>query len=108
MRDLDFIRLQNIGNRLLELCLQKNLTQKELAFLVDVEISQITRIERGIINTSILSLMRTTDALEISISDFLKILILQTKKSIRKRQHRNNNSCHENLVGNRQKPVLSV
>lgn len=70
MRDLDFIRLQNIGGRLRELRLQKNLTQKELAFLVDVEISQITRIERGIINTSILNLMRITDALEISISDF--------------------------------------
>ncbi|QIY91070.1 helix-turn-helix domain-containing protein [Chryseobacterium gallinarum] len=37
-----------------------------------MEISQITRIERGIINTSILSLMRIADALEISISEFLK------------------------------------
>ncbi len=74
MGDLDFIRLQNIGRRLQELRLQKNLTQKELAFLVDVEISQITRIERGIINTSVLNLMRITDALEISISDFFKDL----------------------------------
>lgn len=74
MRDLDFIRLQKIGRRLQELRLQKNLTQKELAFLVDVEISQITRIERGIINTSVLNLMRITDALEISISDFFKDL----------------------------------
>ncbi|MDF2933557.1 MAG: family transcriptional regulator [Chryseobacterium sp.] len=72
MKDLDLIRLKKIGRRLLELRLQKNLTQKELAFLVDVEISQITRIERGIINTSILNLMRITDALEISISEFLK------------------------------------
>ncbi|MCL8536818.1 MULTISPECIES: helix-turn-helix domain-containing protein [Chryseobacterium] len=44
----------------------------ELTFIVDVEISQITRIERGIINTSILSLMRIADALEISINEFLK------------------------------------
>jgi transcriptional regulator with XRE-family HTH domain len=72
VKDLDLIRLKKIGRRLLELRLQKNLTQKELAFLVDVEISQITRIERGIINTSILNLMRITDALEISISEFLK------------------------------------
>lgn len=72
MKDLDFIRLQAIGRRLRELRLQKNLTQKELAFIVDVEISQITRIERGIINTSILNLMKIADALEISISDFLK------------------------------------
>ncbi|WP_083672310.1 helix-turn-helix domain-containing protein [Chryseobacterium sp. RU37D] len=51
---------------------QKNLTQKELAFMVDVEISQITRIERGIINTSVLNLMKITDALEISMSEFFK------------------------------------
>lgn len=72
MKDLDLVRLKKIGNRLQELRLQKNLTQKELAFLVDVEISQITRIERGIINTSVLNLMRITDALEISVSDFFK------------------------------------
>lgn len=72
MKDLDLVRLKKIGQRLQELRLQKKLTQKELAFLVDVEISQITRIERGIINTSILNLMRIADALEISISDFLK------------------------------------
>lgn len=74
MKDLDSIRLKTIGKRLQELRLQKNLTQKDLAFLVDVEISQITRIERGIINTSILNLMRIADALEISICDFLKDL----------------------------------
>jgi transcriptional regulator with XRE-family HTH domain len=70
--DLDLIRLKKIGSRLQELRLQKNLTQKELAFIVDIEISQITRIERGIINTSILNLMKISDALEISMSDFFK------------------------------------
>ncbi|WP_426477177.1 helix-turn-helix domain-containing protein [Chryseobacterium sp. CBSDS_008] len=74
MKDSDQIILKKIGERLQEARLQKNLTQKELAFMVDVEISQITRIERGVINTSVLSLMRITDALEISISDFLKDL----------------------------------
>lgn len=72
MKDLESIRLKKIGERLQKLRLQKNLTQKELAFMIDVEISQITRIERGIINTSILSLMKIADALEISISEFLK------------------------------------
>ena len=74
VKDSDQIILKKIGERLQEARLQKNLTQKELAFMVDVEISQITRIERGVINTSVLSLMRITDALEISISDFLKDL----------------------------------
>jgi transcriptional regulator with XRE-family HTH domain len=72
VEDLSLIRLNKIGSRLQELRLQKNLTQKELAFIVDVEISQITRIERGIINTSILNLMKIADALEISMSDFFK------------------------------------
>ncbi|WP_051289409.1 helix-turn-helix domain-containing protein [Chryseobacterium daeguense] len=72
MEDLDSIQLKKIGNRLQELRLQKNLTQKELAFLVDVEISQITRIERGIINTSVLNLMKVVNALEISMSEFFK------------------------------------
>jgi transcriptional regulator with XRE-family HTH domain len=74
VKDSDQIILKKIGERLQETRVQKKLTQKELAFMVDVEISQITRIERGVINTSVLSLLRITDALEISISDFLKDL----------------------------------
>ncbi|RQO41722.1 XRE family transcriptional regulator [Chryseobacterium sp. KBW03] len=74
VKDSDQIILKKIGERLQQTRVQKNLTQKELAFMVDVEISQITRIERGVINTSILSLLRITDVLEISISDFLKDL----------------------------------
>ena len=72
MKDLDLIQLKKIGKRVQELRLKKNLTQKELAFIVDVEISQITRIERGIINTSILNLMKIVNALEISMSEFFK------------------------------------
>ena len=72
MKDQDSIKLKKIGNRLQEVRLRKNLTQKELAFIVDVEISQITRIERGIINTSVLNLVKITDALEISMSEFFK------------------------------------
>ena len=77
VKDLDSIQLQKIGSRLQELRLQKNLTQKELAFMLDVEISQITRIERGIINTSILNLIKIVDALEISMSDFFKDIELK-------------------------------
>lgn len=72
MKSSDEIRLKKIGEKLQKLRVEKKLTQKELAFMLDVEISQITRIERGIINTSILNIMRIADALEISVSDFLK------------------------------------
>ncbi|WP_294234710.1 helix-turn-helix transcriptional regulator [uncultured Chryseobacterium sp.] len=74
MKDLDAIQLKKIGRRVQELRQERNLTQKELAFAVDVEISQITRIERGIINTSILNLMKIVDALEISMSEFFKVI----------------------------------
>ncbi|WP_143884785.1 helix-turn-helix domain-containing protein [Chryseobacterium binzhouense] len=70
--DLDLKKLKKIGNRLKKIRLQKNLTQKDLAFLIDVEISQITRIERGIINTSILNIIKISEALEIPLSDFFK------------------------------------
>lgn len=72
VKDLDLKKLKKIGNRLKKIRLQKNLTQKDLAFLIDVEISQITRIERGIINTSILNIIKISEALEIPLSDFFK------------------------------------
>lgn len=64
------IQLKKIGKRIKELRLQKRMTQKELAFQLDVEISQITRIERGIINTSILNILKICNVLEITPSEF--------------------------------------
>ena len=43
-----------------------------LAFMLDIEISQITRIERGIINTSILNILKIIDALEVSATEFFQ------------------------------------
>ena len=43
----------------------KNITQEELAFLTELEFSQIGRIERGIINTSISNVFCIAEALKV-------------------------------------------
>lgn len=72
MKEMDSIILRSIGEKIREIRLQKKLTQKELAFILDIEISQITRIETGKINTSIINLIKIAKALEINISELLK------------------------------------
>ena len=62
--------LIQFGNTLRKLRLEKGLTQEQLANELGVEISQISRIERGVINTSITNLYAISSALNIDISDF--------------------------------------
>lgn len=64
--------LKNFGSRLRELRLEKNFSQERLANELGVEVSQISRIERGQINTSIAMLYDISKALEINISDFFE------------------------------------
>ncbi|MBK8563006.1 MAG: helix-turn-helix transcriptional regulator [Saprospiraceae bacterium] len=45
--------IKAFGQRLRELRLAKGFTQEQLAYSSDLEFSQISRIERGVINTSI-------------------------------------------------------
>ena len=50
-KDIEF--LKNFGLRLKELRSEKNISQAQLAFEAKIETSQISRIERGLINTTI-------------------------------------------------------
>jgi len=45
------------------------MTQEKLAFSVGIEISQISRIERGILNTSISTVKAIANALDIPVKD---------------------------------------
>ncbi|GAA4890280.1 hypothetical protein GCM10023311_13090 [Flaviramulus aquimarinus] len=47
----------------------RGFTQAELANDIGIEISQISRIERGIINTSVSTIYEISQALKIEISD---------------------------------------
>ncbi|MEQ1745776.1 MAG: helix-turn-helix transcriptional regulator [Saprospiraceae bacterium] len=62
--------LQALGSRLRDLRRLRGLSQEELAWKADVELSQISRIERGVINTSIGQLLNIVDALDISLTEF--------------------------------------
>jgi transcriptional regulator with XRE-family HTH domain len=58
--------LKNFGKRVKSLRLRENFTQEKLAFTLGMEISQISRIERGIINTSLLNIIKIAETLNIS------------------------------------------
>lgn len=64
--------LEAFGRNLRLLRKSKGLTQEQLANEIDVEISQISRIERGVINTSISNLNSISKALNIKISDLFE------------------------------------
>jgi transcriptional regulator with XRE-family HTH domain len=57
--------IKAFGKHLREIRKEKKMTQEQLAFSADLEISQISRIERGIINTSISQILQIAMALGI-------------------------------------------
>ena len=63
------IILTQFGNTLRKLRLEKGFTQEQLANELGVEISQISRIERGVINTSITNLYAISRVLNIEVSE---------------------------------------
>lgn len=56
--------LKQFGRHLKELRKKKHITQEELAYRTEMELSQIGRIERGTINTSISNVHAIALALE--------------------------------------------
>ena len=63
--------LIKVGNHIRALRLSKNLSQEELAFASDLDITQIGRIERGKVNTSICVLQRIARALNVPLHELL-------------------------------------
>ena len=70
LTDKEFIN--TFGKNLRKIRKEKGLTQQDLANDIDVEISQISRIERGIINTSIATANTLARALKIEVSELFK------------------------------------
>jgi transcriptional regulator with XRE-family HTH domain len=58
--------LKHFGERLKQLRKSKNMSQEDLAWKTGFELSQIGRIERGVINTSLSHLAKIAEALEVS------------------------------------------
>jgi transcriptional regulator with XRE-family HTH domain len=65
------IFLLKLGEHIRAIRVSKNITQEQLANEIGAEISQISRIERGIINTSIANLQNISKVLEIPLKDLL-------------------------------------
>jgi transcriptional regulator with XRE-family HTH domain len=64
--------LKKFGSRVRELRLEKNFSQERLANELGVEVSQISRIERGVINTSIIMLYSISQVLECKVADLFE------------------------------------
>ncbi|WP_430399921.1 helix-turn-helix domain-containing protein [Flavobacterium sp.] len=62
--------LKEFGANLRKLRLKKGFTQESLANELGVEISQISRIERGVINTSVTTMYAISKILEVNTDDF--------------------------------------
>ena len=65
----DIAFLKSFGKRLKQLRKEKGISQAQLAFEANTEISQISRIERGIINTTIANAKLLSKILEVPITD---------------------------------------
>ena len=70
LRDDEF--LKEFGIYLRETREKLDLTQQEVADRMDVEVMQVSRIERGIVNTSISMIKEIAECLEIPLYDLFK------------------------------------
>ncbi|RKS01446.1 helix-turn-helix domain-containing protein [Flavobacterium sp. 102] len=65
--------LVKFGGNLRKLRLEKGFTQEQLANELGVEVSQISRIERGVINTSVIMLYSISHILNIPVATFFDL-----------------------------------
>lgn len=68
----DIFFLKVFGQNVRKIRKDKGLTQEQLSNDLGMEISQISRIERGVVNTSILNITKIAQVLEIDIEDLFK------------------------------------
>ena len=61
--------LKKVGGNLRRIRQEKGLTMEQLAHEAEIEYRQLGRIERGEINTSILSLLRICQALHVDVDN---------------------------------------
>jgi transcriptional regulator with XRE-family HTH domain len=65
-------RLIKLGARIKQIRTKKNISQNELALMCEIEKSNMSRLESGQGNPTILTLFKICDALEISIEELFK------------------------------------
>ena len=73
MRNVEDVKyLKKFGENVKMIRISKGFTQQYLADNLNVEISQISRLERGILNTSIINIKNIAVALEVDAGDLFK------------------------------------
>jgi transcriptional regulator with XRE-family HTH domain len=65
----EILLLKLIGEKIRQKRIESNLSQENLSYDANIPRNQIGRIERGEINTTIISLYKICNALEINIKD---------------------------------------
>jgi len=68
-KNIDYVFLKNFGSNLKRIREEHHFTQAQLAIDCDFDVSVISRIERGAVNTSLHNLKMIADALSIEIFD---------------------------------------
>jgi len=61
--------LKQFGNNLRKIRLSKSMSQEDLAFEADLDLTQIGRVERGVTNTSLSLASKIAKALKIPVKD---------------------------------------
>lgn len=69
-----------IGERIAQLRKAKNLSQQQFSYEAEIERSYLTHVEKGRKNISIDTLIKITNALEISLNDFFNAEIFKSGK----------------------------
>lgn len=71
-KKVDGEQIKALGKRIARIRKSKHITQEELADVCDMTLSQIARIETGVINTSIGTLFNLSKGLGVEIAEFFK------------------------------------
>ncbi|HDG3923627.1 TPA: helix-turn-helix transcriptional regulator [Staphylococcus aureus] len=74
MSDINNKYLKEIGQIILELRKEKNISQEELSELADIHRTYLSDIERGKRNLTVVVLRRVIDALHIKMSEFFEMV----------------------------------
>lgn len=70
-----------IGERIAQLRKAKKLSQQKFSYEADIERSYLTHVEKGRKNISVETLVKITDALDISLRDFFNREMFNGKKN---------------------------
>ena len=77
-KEVNDIFIKEFGKNLRKIRMSKNISMQTLAYTINVEYSQISRIELGKINTSISTVFEISKALEVPLLSFFNFEIKES------------------------------